>query len=97
VLQFQRRPETGVFAHRKVAADDQKLVVAQVVGDLIGETQASIGVGVEAVQVLGSQEKLKSPGCAAELDAERNIFTAGNWRVGRRPRDRSLADFRVEA
>ena len=51
-LELERRPEAGVLAEREIAAHAQELVLAVVVGDLVGEAEPAIRLGIEAVQDL---------------------------------------------
>src|SRR5271166_153325 len=45
--QLERRPEARVLADREIATHTEKRAFALVVGNLIGETQAPVRVGIE--------------------------------------------------
>src|SRR5208337_4746352 len=66
-LKLESRPEAGVLAERKIAADAQELVLALVVRNLIGKAQPAVCLGIETVQSPGRQKELQEPAGSGQL------------------------------
>ncbi len=69
-LKLESRPEAGVLAEWKIAADAQELVLAFVVRNLVGKTQPAVRLRIETVQSPGRQEELQEPAGSVQLGAQ---------------------------
>ena len=95
-LKLKSRPEAGVLAERKIAADAQELVLALVVRNLIGKAQPAIRLRIEAVQGPGRQKELQEPAGSGQLGG---VLSTSGGAIGASAMARAiaLADFDIQA
>src|SRR5208337_877516 len=94
--QLERRPEARVLADREIATHTKKLAFALVVGNLVGETQAAVRVGIEPGKSTRGQKNFERPAVARQVCTGRKFVGSVHGSVGQGPGDRALGELNIQ-